>query len=148
MIVGHTKFSLDRHFGTIKKLLKRIGCASILDLLRALGLIKKSAQDNEVMTYRDPITGEKNFEGFKFDEFLSKKYRPCRGIHEWHIIQIDQDSEPIFVANHAGAPFEEYNNTISSQPLEGIPNILQPNGISETRQGQLSHFESFILSEH
>jgi len=76
MIVGHTKFSLDRHFGTIKKLLKRIGCASILDLLRALGLIKKSAQDNEVMTYRDPITGEKNFEGFKFDEILSKKYGP------------------------------------------------------------------------
>jgi len=62
---------------------------SIKDLLGESGLIKESAKDNEVMTYVDPVTREKNFEWLQFDELLRKKYGPCRGIHDWYIIQID-----------------------------------------------------------
>jgi len=46
MVVGHTKFSPDRHFGTIKSLLRKKGCFSIIDLIGESGLIKSSAKDN------------------------------------------------------------------------------------------------------
>ena len=41
MVVGHTKFSSDRHFGTIKNLSSRKGAQSILDLIGVEGIIKK-----------------------------------------------------------------------------------------------------------
>ncbi len=148
MIVGHTKFSPDRHFGTIKKLLRQKGCYSIVNLTGDTGIIKESAVDNEIIMYQDLLTKQKSFEWLRFDEFLSKKYGPCRGIHGWHIIKILQDSSTIYVSKHVGAPFEEYNNIITSAPLIGQPDIIEPNGLSPSRLGQLKHFESFVPAEY
>ncbi len=97
MIVGHTKFSPDRHFGTVKKLIRRSGCRSIINPVGEAGLDRESAQDNDIALYADPVAKEKSFEWYKFDEFLKKKYGSCRGIHDSHTIKITPNSSKISV---------------------------------------------------
>jgi len=151
MIVGHTKFSPDRHFGTIKKLLKNKGCSSILDLVGPQGLVEKSTKDtkeNKVMTYLDFSTGLRNFEWYEWDEFLRKKFRSCQGIRSWHLIKSEQRRKKIQVANCVGSEYQDFDNEISHVNLIGQPNILQPNELSPTRTNQLKHFESYVTNEH
>ena len=64
MVVGHTKFSPDRHFGTLKKKIKETGCISIIDLLGDDGIVRCSSNDNFEITYKDPYSGERNFEWY------------------------------------------------------------------------------------
>ena len=46
MIVGHTKFSPDSHFGRLKKKLKESEYQSVLDVAGEDGLIQQSAKNN------------------------------------------------------------------------------------------------------
>jgi len=60
MIVGRTKFSPDRYFatvdfGTLKKLFRGKECYSLTDIMSASGFVKKSAWDNNIMLYADPV---------------------------------------------------------------------------------------------
>ena len=50
MLVGHTKFSPDCHFGTIKMRGKQVFIRSILDLVGDNGIVRKSAINNDVIT--------------------------------------------------------------------------------------------------
>ena len=56
MLVGHTKFLPDAHFGTIKKFIKETRKRNILDLIGDNGIIKRSAINNNVITYKHPIS--------------------------------------------------------------------------------------------
>ena len=42
MLAGHTKFSPDRHFGTIKKLKKEIDCLTFEDIYKSYEKIRNS----------------------------------------------------------------------------------------------------------
>jgi len=61
MIVGHTKFSPDSHFGLIKQRLKISVCESILDVIGENGIIRKSSKNNFCIAYKDPFLETVNF---------------------------------------------------------------------------------------
>ncbi len=63
LIAGHSKFSPDRNFGTLKKYLKSIELFSILNIAN---IIINSAENNKAIIYKDPITKKKNFECILF----------------------------------------------------------------------------------
>jgi len=148
MIAGHTKFSPDRHFGTLKKKIKALGCESILDLIGENGIVKLSARDNEVILYKNPESGEKIFDWYDWDSFLKTKYGACVGIQSWHVIEVEENSSKIRVAPFVGEPFADYNNQITEGLLTGFPTIIEPQGLSETRKAKLKYFENFVTEKH
>ena len=150
MVVGHTKFSPDRHFGTLKKKIKETGCISIIDLLGDNGIVRCSSNDNFEITYKDPYSGERNFEWYDWDGFLKKRYSSCTGIQSWHVIKVADQDNFINVAKFVGEPFERYNNVKLSPGniTQSHPAIIEPLGISEDRLQQLKYFDSYIEDVH
>jgi len=61
MIVGHTKFSPNSHFGLIKQRLKISVCESILGVIGENGIIRKSSKNNFCIAYKDPFLETVNF---------------------------------------------------------------------------------------
>ena len=76
MIVGHTKFSPDSVFGKTKGLLREVECKSILDLIGTEGLIQKSAINNKIVTYKDPISKMNSFNWRDWKKFFKKNIFP------------------------------------------------------------------------
>ena len=88
----HTEFSPDRHFGTIKKRFRQLGCRSTTDMIGEEGIIKRSAVDNDYILYSDPFDqNKKSFEWLDWERFLSAKYGPCKGISKWHVVIVDSE---------------------------------------------------------
>ena len=82
MIVGHTKFSPDSHFGAIKSKLRENGYNSILDLIGDNGFIINNTYNkfyNIAIPYKNPIKTNKilfptlflHFTFFKLNNFCS-----------------------------------------------------------------------------
>jgi len=91
MIVGHTKFSSDRHFGTLKKKIKAVSCQSIIDLVGHNGIVNASGHGNLVLTYKNPYSKIKNFEWYDWDSFLKTKFTACTGIHSLRAVKVKKE---------------------------------------------------------
>lgn len=150
MVVGHTKFSPDSHFGSIKKKIKSSECQSVLDLTGDLGLIRQSAINNIDITYKDPTTKQVNFEWKNWKAYLSPTFRECVGISGWHIVKIPSDSNLIHVSEGIGKEFKDYpivedNFTFNTQDK---PNVIKPDGLTASRINELKYFERFVDQIH
>ena len=151
MVSGHTKFSPDSHFGTIKKKLRHSVCQSILDLCGDKGIVRQSAQNNQTIVYKDPITLDYNFKWRDWKKFLSHKFLSCQGIKEWHAIKIrDDGSCNILVAPYVGLPYSEHKILKGELLIEvdDIPKIIEPDKLTENRLGELKYFEKFVDPIH
>ena len=147
MLVGHTKFSPDRHFGTIKKRGKQFGIRRILDLVGDDGIVKRSAINNDVITCKDPGTGIKNLDWFDWNSFLAQRFGKCIGIREWRLIRIMKDTNFIQVAKEISEVFITYENN-NNEVILTTPNIIQPEGLSNARIDQLKLFTEYVHDHH
>ena len=150
MVVGHTKFSPDSHFGSIKKKLKNSQCESILDLTGNDGFIRQSAVNNIDITYKDPITKFINFEWKNWKAYLTPTFRECVGISGWHIVKIPSDGNLIHVSEGIGKAFKAYpivedNFTFDIQEK---PKVIKPEGLTTSRINELKYFERFVDQIH
>jgi len=150
MIVGHTKFSPDAHFGTLKRELHKSVCFSVLDLVFDDGIIERSAKNNSHITYKHPVTLNQNFEWKDWKSFLSSKFKPCVGIKEWHVIKIRSDGHHIMVSKALNQPLTDFQimqGDLMIDENDG-PNILKSVGFSEAREKELRYFEQFVDEMH
>jgi len=106
MIAGHTKFSPDGNFETIKKAIRAGDCYSIKDLLGPSGRIHTSAYNNLDLPYKDPITSNINYEYYNWKEFLSQYFASCTGIRDWHLVKIPQEATSIFTKHRYTPSYE------------------------------------------
>ena len=97
MLSSHTKFTLDGHFGTIKRKLKNEVCQGLVDLLGSNGLIQRSDVNNEEIIYRDLESLKQNFPWRDWKEFLLKNFESCPGIRDWHVVIIEMGGHFIIV---------------------------------------------------
>jgi len=150
MVVGHTKFSPDSHFGNLKTRFSKAKCQSIVDLLGEEGIIHKSATNNKALPYKDPLTLKKNFEWKDWKGFLPSKFNNCTNIGKWHVVKIQSFGLNISVAKSLGEPFEEYKIMKGELMIDENeqPSILEPKGLGEPRKEELEYFEQFVDSEH
>jgi len=150
LIVGHTKFTPDSHFGTLKKEFKKNNCFSIKDLLGKNGIVESSAVNNKVIPYKDPESGLQNFQWRNWKNFLEKRFRNCPGISSWHVIKIHQDGSTIQVSPSINKPLEDFtifNKDFINDSLEE-PEVLIPEGLSLQREMELQYFEQFVEDNH
>jgi len=151
MVVGHTKFSPDSHFGTIKCLLHKSKVQSVLDLLdEENGLIRKSAKNNFVIAYKDPFTLKQNWEWRDWKVFLKSKFNSCIGIKDWHVIKIPGGDHFIEVSKAVSQNFSQYqimNAYVMVDELEK-PNVIEPKPTSQSRLNELQYFEKFVDDLH
>jgi len=148
LVVGHTKFAPDSHFGTIKNLFKRSTCESIIDLVGNEGIICKSAKNNFEIPYKDPITKEKNFEFYDWRSFIGSYFNECSGIRSWHVVKIPDITENILVADHVTAPLREYKITNNHGDISSVPLAINPDLLCESRLKELKFFNQYINSSH
>ena len=148
--MGHTKFSPDARFGTIKKKLARSECKSIIDLLGTDGIVQKSALNNFEITSKDSYTEEINFQWRDWKSYISNRFNSCAGIREWHVIKILPEGPNISVAEVIGKFFEDYKIVNESALIgEGEePAIITPDGIGQQRLDSLEYFNKFVKEEH
>lgn len=150
MIVGHTKFSPDSHFGTIKSLLKRRECQSILQTIGTDGIIRKSAVNNIEIAYKTPNEERPNWVWRDWKGFLKNKFRKCTGISNWHVIKILPEGLNIQVAEKFGNPLINYKIMDDHVPhfQDEEPICINPQGISPSRLEDLAYFKDFVDEEH
>ena len=148
--MGHTKFTPDSHFGTLKKKFRKSKCSSIKDLLGQDGIIESSAVNNKALPYKDPESEFPNFQWRDWKKFLEKKFRPCTGIASWHVIRIHQDGLKIQVSPSINKPLEEFTILKKNLTLEDHeePETLIPEGLSLDRETELQYFEGFVKDDH
>jgi len=144
---GHTKFGPDGNFGTIKSNIKRTNLYSIQGLRGSNGLIQTSASDNVEVLYRDPQTGNKAFRFHDWKRFFGKKFLPCTGIRDWHVIKILPEGPNIFVANFINEPFTSVRIMNESIDLEDYIDMIEPEGLTEARLKELEFFKDYLPIE-
>ena len=148
MISGHTKFTPDRHFGTIKSKIRTENCFSIQNLIGEQGLIKKSAYNNDVIAYKDPITRMVEFDWFDWKNYFNKKFIPCKGIQKWHAVKIHPGGEEILVANYIDQNYESVKVMKKDESLlESVSKII-PEGFDDARKNELKFFKDYVTSDH
>jgi len=154
MIVGHTKFSPDAHFGMIKKKLQQAKCQSICDLIGENGLIQASPSSNRAICYKEFNSQIPNFRWYDWKAFIADKFKDLnkklKGLSTWHVIKIGNESNFIEVAEAIGKPFREINvlNDFMIFNAEESPKMLDPTGISSNRLQELAYFEQFVDHNH
>jgi len=150
MVVGHTKFSPDSHFGTMKSLLRNTKVQSIVDLTDEDGLIRKSAKNNFVIVYKDPVSLEKNWEWRDWKKFSPPKFNECVGIKDWHVVKIPSESHFIEVSKAVGQPSTLYRTMNGDLMLDenDRPKIIEPEAMSDDRLKQLEYFKQFVDDLH
>jgi len=141
---------LDSHFGTIKSLLSKSKCQSILDLIYEDGIINKSAKNNSYICYKDPLTLELNFQWKNWKLFLPRFFNNCAGIKDWHVIIIRSENHFIEISNAVGQQSTQYRimNSDFMVNESDSPQVIEPENLSEDRLAQLKYFEQFVDELH
>ena len=91
--------------------------------------IAASAQDNLLITYKDPLTKVQSLTYKNWKMFL------LIGISDWHMIKIQTNGPNILIAKRFGQEFQEYKITdrTSYGLLRTEPHVVEPEGLPQAR---------------
>jgi hypothetical protein len=141
LLVGHTKFSPDRSFGTIKRMYNRTKVDTLDDIEKVVR--KSTAGLNEAISTYDYVRNQRNVNWYDFSSFFSNFMKPVPQLLSYHHFQFsnthkgtvlvrkfaDQEATPVNIMK------KSHDTRLSSDDLQNVE--IHPSGLSITRQWYL-----------
>ena len=136
MLVGHTNFAPDRHFGLIKKSYRRTRVDTISSIQRVVETSSTCGANKAQLIHDSDGNVQVHF--YDWTEFLKQYYKTIPSITKYHVFIVKQDQPfSIILKQHSRAEKESLN--IGKQPVpEGtLPLEIHAKGLDLERQWYL-----------
>ena len=114
MLVGHTKFALDRFFGLFKRCFIHNYCSTILDIQKAVRE-STSTQQNKAQLVASLDGKEKYVTWYQGSSFLSQYFKPILNITSFHVFRVSASCPGVVFAR-------EYSDSSAVQYESKHPN--------------------------
>ena len=140
MLVGHTKFSPDRHFGYFKKLFRHSSVSTLAEIATVVQRSTTAAQNVPQLIQDSAGTFLVNFS--QWSAFLSQFFRPIPNITSYHNFKIssDQPDGTVILRSYSDSKEERINILkpgVALSSLKSQPDGTHIPGLDLTRQWYL-----------
>lgn len=139
MLVGHTKFSPDRLFGSFKKAFRRSTVSTIYEIEQVVS--SSTTNDQNVPQLIRDATGKVLVTFYQWTAYLSQFFKPIPNILQYHIFRVKSDKPGIVeLQEFSDSPIVEekiFKSKITKESIVGLPEPTEISGLSLQRQWYL-----------